>query len=223
MAVATAEPLGIKVADGSASARPNACTHSLNGQAQFSLVGPLGTLSSQWRFAYDRSTVTVSGASYTDKGGQTTSLPDTEVDLGCGTSRSLSDWNGRFRIQWACLPLEFGEFFTTIAVKNATTVTMTDDGDTPDEAYDASMIGSSPRAIRGFFESGPTGSRYREHFNWALNADASGFSQTSRYVYFEGPQQGRGGICAARDAGLARYAVGSGATAIREETTGPRE
>lgn len=42
------------------------------------------------------------------------------------------------------------------------------------------------------------GRRYREDFNWTLNLDGSGFSQTSRYVYFEGFLTARGGICAAR-------------------------
>ena len=60
------------------------------------------------------------------------------------------------------------------------------------------MIGSSPRAIRGFFNGGPAGSRYREDFNWTLNLDSGGFSQSSRYVYFEGAQTGRGGLCMAR-------------------------
>ena len=75
---------------------------------------------------------------------------------------------------------------------------MIDDGDSAAEAYQASLIGPSPRAIRGFFIDGPIGSRYREDFNWTLHLDGSGFSQTSRYVYFEGAQTGRGGICAAR-------------------------
>jgi hypothetical protein len=83
-------------------------------------------------------------------------------------------------------------------VKNATTVTMIDDGDTAAEAYDAAIIGASARAIRGFFTSGPMGSRYRENFNWALNRGGSGFMQASRYVYFEGGQSGTGAICVAR-------------------------
>jgi hypothetical protein len=55
-----------------------------------------------------------------------------------------------------------------------------------------------PRAIRGFFVAGPMGNRYREDFNWTLAPDNNGFTQTSRYVYIEGPSTGRGGICAAR-------------------------
>jgi hypothetical protein len=130
------------------------------------------------------------------------------VDLGCGGASSINDWNGRFHIQWGCLPREFGEFNTTITVKNATTLTMIDDGDTPAEAYEASMVGTSPRAIRGFFLDGPTGSRYREDFSWSLNLDGNGFAQISRYSYIEGPQTGRGGICAApRDADLVILAL----------------
>jgi hypothetical protein len=199
LAVSASDPLTIKLADGSAGARPNACAHSFNGPAQVSIAGASGTLSSLWRFAYDSSTVAVSGASYTDTAGRVTPLPDAQVDLGCGsTASTINDWNGRYRVRWACLPQEFGEFNTTITVKNATTLSMIDDGDTPADAYEASLIGSSARAIRGFFIAGPAGSRYREDFNWTLNLDGSGFSQSSRYVYFEGSQTGRGGICAAR-------------------------
>jgi hypothetical protein len=96
------------------------------------------------------------------------------------------------------LPAEFGEFTTRITVKNSTTVSMLDDEDTPDEAYDATVIGTSARAIRGFFIDGPDGARYREDFNWTLNPNGSGFSQTSRYRYIEGTQVGLGGICVAR-------------------------
>jgi hypothetical protein len=198
MTIDPAQPLAMKAADGSAGSRPNACAHSFNGSAQISVAGSAGSLSSLWRFAYDRSTVSVSGATYTDTAGRSTALPDTDVDLGCGSGGSINDWNGRFRVQWVCLPREFGEFNTTIAVKNATTLTIVDDGDTPAEAYEASLIGASPRAIRGFFIDGPTGSRYREDFNWTLNPDGGGFSQNSVYVFTEGSQAGRGGICAAR-------------------------
>jgi hypothetical protein len=198
MTVDAGQPMGVKIADGSAGARPNACAHSLSGTAQVSVAGPAGTLASAWRFAYDRSTVTVTNATYTDKSGKSTSLPNREVDVGCGAGGSINDWSGRFRIRWACLPQEFGEFETTISVKNATTVTMVDDGDTLAESYDASVLGSSPRAIRGFFIDGTTGARYREDFNWTLNPDGNGFAQISRYVYIEGAQAGQGGICAAR-------------------------
>jgi hypothetical protein len=198
MNISTADPLTMKLADGSANARPNACAHSFNGPIQLSVAGPAGTLASQWRFAYNSTSVAVTGSTFTAPGGQPTALPDASLDLGCAGNNSINDWNGRFRIRWACLPAETGEFNTTIAVKNATTVTMIDDGDTAAEAYDASLIGASARAIRGFFIDGPVGSRYREDFNWTLNLDGSGFSQTSRYVYFEGAQAGRGGICVAR-------------------------
>lgn len=192
------EPLTMKPADGSSNARANACAHSFNGPMQISIAGPTGTLSSLWRFAYGSTSVASSGTTYTDTAGRTIALPDSTVELGCGSGGSINDWSGRFRIQWACLPQEHGEFNTTITVKNATTLTMIDDGDTPAEAYEASMVGTSPRAIRGFFVDGPTGSRYREDFNWTLKPDGTGFSQISVYRYTEGPQTGRGGMCAAR-------------------------
>ena len=81
----------------------------MNGQA-FSVAGPNGTLASLWRFAYDSTTVAVTGASFTNTAGQTTVLPDSQVDLGCSPGGSINDWAGRFRIQWSCLPRETGEF-----------------------------------------------------------------------------------------------------------------
>jgi hypothetical protein len=63
--------------------------------------------------------------------------------------------------------------------------------------YFMALSCGSPRAIRGFFIDGPMGTRYREDFNWTLSFDGNGFSETARYVYFEGALTGRGGICSA--------------------------
>jgi ATP-dependent Lon protease len=198
LTVSASAPMRIKLADGTASARPNACAHSFDGSAQISVAGQAGTLASQWRFHQDSTTVAVTGATFTTPSGQSTAIPDSSVDLGCAGNNSINDWSGHFQIRWACLPAETGEFQTTITVKNSNTVTMIDDGDTAADAYDAALIGASPRAVRGFFIDGSIGARYREDFNWTLNIDGSGFSQTSRYVYFEGTQIGRGGMCVAR-------------------------
>jgi hypothetical protein len=198
LTIDAAEPMIVRPADG-VTARPNACAHSFGGSARLGVTAAAGSLASQWRFASDSTIATVTGLTFTPVSGQPVALPDTQVDLGCGsTAVGINDWNGRFRIQWACVPREHGEFNTTISVKDATTVTILDDGDSPAEAYEATLIGASARAIRGFFLSGPAGSRYREDFSWTLNLDGRGFSQASRYVYFEGAQTGKGGICAAR-------------------------
>jgi hypothetical protein len=188
MTASASDPLTMKLADGTANARANACAHSFHGAVQLSVAGSDGTLASQWRFASDSSTVAVTGATFTTPGGQSTAIPDTSVDLGCDGANNINDWVGRYQIRWACLPAEFGEFTTRITVKNSTTVSMLDDEDTPDEAYEATVIGTSARAIRGFFIDGPDGGRYREDFNWTLNPNGSGFSQTSRYRYIEGTQ-----------------------------------
>jgi len=105
-----------------------------------------GTLASQWRFARDSSTVAVTGATFTRPSGESMAIPDRSLDLGCAGNNSIDDWAGRFRIRWACLPAETGEFTTRITVKNSTTVSMVDDDDTSDDAYDAAVIGSSARA-----------------------------------------------------------------------------
>jgi hypothetical protein len=199
MTVSPSAPLKIRLADGTADRRPNACAHSLDGAMQLRVGGSEGTLASDWHFARESTSVAVTGASFTKPSGESTAIPDTSLELGCaGNGNSINDWAGRFRIRWACLPRETGEFTTTITVKNSTTVSMVDDEDTAADAYDAAVIGTSPRAIRGYFIDGPVGARYREDFNWTLNIDGSGFSQSSRYVYFEGTQQGLGGMCVAR-------------------------
>jgi hypothetical protein len=166
---------------------------------QLRVAGSQGTLASEWRFARESTSVAVTGASFTKPSGESTAIPDTSLELGCaGSGNGINDWAGHFRIRWACLPRETGEFTTTITVKNSTTVSMVDDDDTSIDSYDAALIGTSPRAIRGYFIDGPVGARYREDFNWTLNIDGNGFSQTSRYVYIEGTQQGLGGMCVAR-------------------------
>jgi len=198
VAVSPSDPLSIKLADGTGSARANACAHSFQGALQITVAGETGKLASQWRFSHDSSTVAVTGTTFTSPSGQPTAVPDSSIDLGCAGNNSINDWAGHYQIRWACLPLETGVFTTTITVKNATTVTMVDQDDTQVAAYDATTVGTSARAIRGYFIDGPVGARYREDFNWTLNIDGSGFSQTSRYVYFEGSQMGLGGICAAR-------------------------
>jgi hypothetical protein len=199
LSIDAAQPLGIKLATGAADARPNACAHSFDGTLQVDVTGPQGTLASQWRFAYGSSSVSVGAAKHTSGSGQVTNLPDTTVELSCESGGSIDEWKGSYQIDWACLPQESGSFRTTIAVKDATTLTIVDEGDTSDEAYEAKLIGSSPRAIRGFFIAGPAGgNQYREDFNWVLARDGSGFSQTSRYVWQTGSLSGLGGICSAR-------------------------
>jgi hypothetical protein len=199
MTVSPSAPLKVRPADGTADRRPNACAHSLDGTMQLRVAGSQGTLASEWRFARESTSVAVTGASFTKPSGESTAIPDTSLELGCaGSGNGINDWAGHFRIRWACLPRETGEFTTTITVKNSTTVSMVDDDDTSIDSYDAALIGTSPRAIRGYFIDGPVGARYREDFNWTLNIDGNGFSQTSRYVYIEGTQQGLGGMCVAR-------------------------
>jgi hypothetical protein len=200
MVIDGSAPLTVRRADGSASAVPNACAHSLGGLVRVSRTDATGTLASSFTFAHDSPSVKVGGV-FTDKANQSHSLPESQVELGCASTAGtggIGDWSGRYRVRWACLPHESGEFSTTISVTGATTLQMVDDGDTAADAYEASLLGAGARAVRGFFIDGPVGSRYREDFNWTLNLDGSGFSQSSRYVYFEGGQTGKGGICVAR-------------------------
>ena len=65
-----------------------------------------------------------------------------------------------------------------------------------DSVYSATIVGASPHVILGFFDGGPIGNTYREHFTWTLK-DNGDFSQMSKYIYLEGPNKDSGGLCAA--------------------------
>jgi hypothetical protein len=198
VSVAAGQPLAFMPATGAADAQPNLCAHSAQGSLRFEVEGPDGTLASTWGFAHDSRSASITGATFTATGGTAIALADSTVDLRCDSGGAIADWGGTFDVNWACVPRESGSFRTTIAVKDATTLTMLDDGDAASEAYESSLIGASPRAVRGFFVDGAVGARYREDFNWTLLADGSGFAQVSRYVYQEGPFAGQGGLCVAR-------------------------
>ena len=113
----------------------------------------------------------------------------------------IADWVGVYQLVWGCLPYEHGSDPLVLTMKDATTVTI-DDADPPGSGngniYEASIVGSSPRSLRGFFVAGPIGSRYREDFVWTLSPDRQRFFQTSRYVYQDGPNLGSGGNCFGR-------------------------
>ena len=90
---------------------------------------------------------------------------------------------------------------TVCRIPAPTTVTINDEdppGSGNGNIYEAAIVGGSARALRGFFVTGPVGFRYREDFNWTLSADGTRFTQTSRYVYQDGPLIGTGGNCFAR-------------------------
>jgi hypothetical protein len=172
----------------------NACGYSIGGAAQVELAGAPGTLSAVWQFLSSSTSVGIQNASFTDASGKSTALPDSSADLRCGSSATITDWAATFDIEWACLPRESGQFRTTITAVPPDTLSILDEGDTT--PYAATLIGGGAHAVRGFFNGGPAGTRYREDFNWTLRKDR-GFSQSSVYRYFEGPRSGSGGICAA--------------------------
>ncbi len=192
--IPAAMPLVIKTATGAAGAVSNACGHSLNGPVQIEVTGASGTLKSTWNFSSNSSSVGVNNRAFTDSAGLTTGLPDSTVDVPCGSSGTINDWVGTYHVEWACMPRESGNFNSTLTVTGPTTITV-DEGD-PD-SFTASMIGPGPHIIRGFFVDGPIGARYREDFNWTLRKSLSGFAQISVYVFIEGPFIGSGGLCVA--------------------------
>jgi hypothetical protein len=198
--VDAATPLVIKPATGAAGAVANACGLSLEGQMRFEVTGSSGTLKSNWNFSSNSTSVAMTDRTFTDSSGKTTVLPDTTVESRCGGSGTINDWTGTFDQEWACLPRESGRATLTISVTGPDTVTITDEdppGSGQFSMYTATMIGGNPHALRGSFESGPVGFRYREDFNWTMRKSLSGFQQSSTYVYIEGPNIGTGGLCIA--------------------------
>jgi len=199
MAVDAATPLIVRPATGGAGAVSNACGHSLEGRVRLSVEGSTGTLRSTWNFSSSNPGASISSASFTDPSGQTTALPDSTVDLRCGSSGSINDWVATFDQNYACLPRESGQSTITIAASGPGSITVGDEdppGSGDVKTYAATIVAANPHAVRGSFEGGPVGNRYREDFNWTLGK-GGGFSQVSSYTYFEGPNAGKGGLCVA--------------------------
>lgn len=200
VSVPAGAPLIVRASTSGAGAAPNGCGYSLEGQARIQVEGPSGTLASWWTFSPASTGVTVHDATFTDAAGQATTLPDSIVELRCGGSGTIADWAASFDQQWACLPSESGRATIRIAVAGADRLSITDEdppGSGDVNRYEATVLGASPHAVRGFFIAGSAGSRYREDFNWTLGKNGSGFTQVSSYRYIEGPQAGRGGVCVA--------------------------
>ena len=150
---------------------------------QLKVEGSTGTLTSNWNFSSSNPRVAVNGASFTDPSGQTTALPDSNVDLRCGSSGTINDWAATYSQDYSCLPRETGQATLTITVTGPDTIAITDE-DPPGsgivKTYAATIISCNPHAVRGFFIGGPAGNRYREDFNWTLGKNGSGFSQILR-------------------------------------------
>ena len=198
MTIAAPTPLIVKAADGSAGAVANACGNSLSGQVRLDVTGSAGTMTSVWNFSPTNPSAAVSGASFTDKSGLVTTLPDSTVDLRCGSSGSVGDWVAVWDQNWACLPRESGQARLTITAAGTSTVSIEDEdppGSGNKSTYQATVLGANPYALRGFFIGGPVGNRYREDFNWTLSKDGKRYVQVSKYAYTEGPNTGTGGIC----------------------------
>jgi hypothetical protein len=200
MTVAAATPLVVKPATGAVDAVSNACGYSLMGPMRFEVTGSSGTLRSTWNFSSNSASVAVNNRSFTDSSGLTTMLPDSTVESRCGGGRTINDWVGSYDQFWACLPRETGRATITMSVAASNAVSITDEdppGSGDLSTYTAMTIDGNAHALRGFFIAGPSGFRYREDFNWTMRKSLSGFAQSSRYVYIEGPNQGTGGFCVA--------------------------
>jgi hypothetical protein len=154
-------------------------------------------MSSTWGFDHSRSTARVSNASFTDTDDKTTMIPDQSVTVPCGQHDRLSDWNGVFQQNWACVPMESGTAQLTLTVTGSQVNILDEDppGSGDVDSYAATAVSGNPHVLRGFFIGGPPGNTYREDFTWLLSSDGNVFSQISKYVYQEGPSQGQAGFC----------------------------
>jgi hypothetical protein len=198
--IAPEDPLIVRNAAGNPLPTPNLCAYNLDGDIDVTTEGPTGSLAGTWSFAANRATPRLVDAVFTDDEGEETVLPDTDQAIPCG-SGTIQDWVGTWDQVWGCVPMESGMAVLTLTVKNATTVTISDEdppGSGGGSTYEATIVSGAPLILRGFFVSGPVGSRYREDFTWTLSPNNDTFTQTSRYEYFEGIQAGQWGFCAAR-------------------------
>lgn len=177
----------------------NACGFNVDGSVPIQRSGPTGILNATWMFSTDTASVAVQNASFRDPAGLSTPMPDSTVALTCGTGGTINDWVGDYDQDWACLPSEHGNARLTLTATGATTLSVADEdppGSGDVNTYAVTTVSGSPHAATGFFDAGPVGNRYREHFTWALGKDG-GFSEWSHYAYTEGPNIGSGGMCTA--------------------------
>jgi len=198
--IPSGSPVVIRSVTAQNNAVGNACGYNLDGTLAMQLSGPTGTLKSDWLFSPNTTSVAVQRVAFTDPSGKETRMADSTTALACGGSGSINDWTAVYDQHWACLPIEHGNAKLTLAATGASVIAI-DDEDPPgsgeSKSYTASTIGSSMHAVQGYFDGGPVGDRYREHFTWTLGQNGD-FSQWSGYTYTEGANSGKGGICAAR-------------------------
>jgi hypothetical protein len=190
-------PVVMKAVSAASAVVANACGYNVDGSVPIQLSGSTGTLNAIWLFSPNTASVAVQRVSFRDPAGQSTAMPDSTVSLTCGSGGAIDDWKAVYDQHWACLPNEHGRARLTLAATDAKTLSITDEdppGSGDINTYAATIIDASPHAAKGFFDGGPVGNRYHETFTWTLGKDG-GFSQWSRYVYTEGPNNGSGGIC----------------------------
>ena len=193
------QPLIVRPASQAGGVVANACGFNVDGSVPIQRTGPTGTFNATWLFSPNTTSAAVQQASFRDPAGVSTAMPDSTVAVTCGAGGTVDDWVAAYDQYWACLPTEHGSARLTLTATGATTLSVTDEdppGSGDVNAYTVTTVGVSPHAATGFFDAGPAGNAYREHFAWTLGKDG-GFSQLSRYAYTEGPNIGRGGICAA--------------------------
>jgi hypothetical protein len=200
VAVPAGSPLVVKGISGTSGISANACGYSLSGVVPVEMAGPSGTISTNWRFSPTSNAVAVEGTSFRNPAGQSTPMPDSSVTLVCDSGGSIDDWVGVYEQDWVCLPIEHGRARLSLTVTNANTVSIADEdppGSGDSSVYTATIVGSSPHALQGYFDAGPVGNRYREYFTWTLDKNGV-FTQSSTWAFTEGANIGQGGICAGK-------------------------
>ncbi|MCJ7453211.1 MAG: hypothetical protein MUO39_12155 [Steroidobacteraceae bacterium] len=197
--VPAGQPVIVRPASKADGVVANACGFNIDGAVPILRSGPTGTLQATWLFSPNTASVAVQQVSFRDPAGLSTAMPDSTVAMTCGSGGTIDDWVADYDQNWVCLPIEHGNARLTLTKTDATTLSVADEdppGSGDVNTYSVSIVSGSPHAATGFFDAGPVGNTYREHFEWTLGKDGD-FSQMSRYAYTEGPNIGSGGICSA--------------------------
>ena len=110
---------------------------------------------------------------------------------------NINSWAGNYLQDWACLPRESGQAKFTISSNGTNGITITDEdppGSGQIKTYSASVVGASPRTVRGFFIAGPTGNQYREDLYLDAGRQRQLFGRC-RFTHVPGRRQSIGRMC----------------------------
>lgn len=177
----------------------NLCHLNVRGTAGVAVESPAGTYAADWLFQYGSHLVTVTGRSWLPEGStEPEPLPDATEPLDSCQRSAIYDWEGRFILEWECIPTEFGDSLLTFQVIGPRTVRAWDEeldqSGTP-ILFELTADAGNPHVLRGFFLETTGVGTYREDVVFTLADDLQTWTQDNEYVFINGPSQGEGGTC----------------------------